>query len=396
MLQLQAKPIDICRISKILVRYNIKASISNSTITLSGDISDELLTQLCNEIKINTIQNFISNDSVETISDKNAEYIQTEIAEKPCEVKTTCVEKSSKVNTTQPFPTLSHNLPAYNLIYPKVKRGEVYLCDFGDPYGSEQGNIRPAIIIQNDIGNSYSPTTIIVACTSENKRNLPTHYKTLFSAENMVDFNSFRFSMKETIIMAEQIQTIDKTRLRKYIGTLTSDFMEIIEDKIDISLQLNRKVKTIIRKEKVYVDRPKAMVVETGTQKERKDVNMLQIQLLSFVDIKELIKISQSKSTDDVKAQKILSLFGFNLNENGVQYLLKAIIASPKNDYFNLETLSETISQTENIDKDEIKRLIVARVKETFGFKKAPTIDFIRLVNNFLIKQEVNYEKINI
>jgi len=115
---------------------------------------------------------------------------------------------------------------------------------------------------------------------------------------------------------------------------------------------------------------------------------MVQVQLLSFVDINELLKISQSYSSDDVKAQRILELFGFDFKRNGVQYLLKAIIASPKDAYFNLETLSESVSRTEGIDKEEVKRLIVARVKETFGFRKAPTIDFIRLVNNFLVKQE--------
>ena len=137
-------------------------------------------------------------------------------------------------------------------------------------------------------------------------------------------------------------------------------------------------------------------MTETKASKKRKDVNMTQVQLLSFVDIKELMRISQSTSTDEVKAQKILDLFGFDFKRNGVQYLLKAIIASPKNAYFNLETLSETVSRTEGIDKEEIKRLIVARVKETFGFRKAPTIDFIRLVNNFLVKQEVSYEETNI
>lgn len=133
-------------------------------------------------------------------------------------------------------------------------------------------------------------------------------------------------------------------------------------------------------------------MVDPDIPKERKDVNMVQVQLLSFVDINELLKISQSYSTDEVKAKRILELFGFDFKKNGVQYLLKAIIISPQDDYFNLETLSESVSQTEGIDKEEIKRLIVARVKEQFKLKKAPTIDFIRLINNFLTKQEENYE----
>lgn len=399
MLQLQAKSIDICRISKLLVRYNIKASISNSVITLSGDVSDELLTQLCGGININAVQNFISEEPLyvptETTSAKSAERIQTEVVENPREVETTCVEETPKVDTTQPSPTLSHHPSAYDLIYSEVKRGEVYLCDFGEPYGSEQGFKRYAIVIQNDDGNLHSHTTIVIACTTRHKEKLPVHINCTFSSSNMIDYDLSRVSSEENVIMAEQIRTVDKTRLRKYLGTLTPDFMKIIEGKIDISLHLSRKVKTIVKQEKVYVDRPKAMA-ETEAPKERKDVNMTQVQLLSFVDIKELMRISQSTSTDEVKAKRILDLFGFDFKRNGVQYLLKAIIASPKSAYFNLETLSETVSRTEGIDKEEIKRLIVARVKETFGFRKAPTIDFIRLVNNFLVKQEVSYEETNI
>lgn len=396
MLQLQAKFIDICRISKLLVRYNIKASITDSVITLSGDVSDELLTQLCGGININAVQNFISEKPLyvptETTSAKSAERIQTEVVEKPSEVETTQVEETLKVDTTQPPPTLSHHTSAYDLIYSDVKRGEVYLCDFGEPYGSEQGFKKYAIVIQNDDGNLHSPTTIVIACTTVHKKRLPVHFHCTFSSRNMIDYDLARVGSKENVIMAEHIQTVDKTRLRKYLGTLTPDFMKIIEGKIDISLSLD---KTIVRQEKAYVDRPRTMA-EADTPKERKDVNMTQVQLLSFVDIKKLMRISQSFSTDEVKAQRILDLFGFNFKKNGVQYLLKAIIASPKNAYFNLETLSEKVSRTEGIEKEEIKRLIVARVKENFGFRKAPTIDFIRLVNSFLIKQEDNYEENNI
>lgn len=399
MLQLQTKSIDICRISKLLVRYNIKASITDSVITLSGDVSDELLTQLCGGININAVQNFISEGPLyvpnETSSIQSEELIQTEVVEKPKEVETTIMEETKKAKTTQPSLTLTHLPSVYDLLYPEVKRGEVYLCDFGEPYGSEQGFKRYAIVIQNDDGNLHSPTTIVIACTTEHKKRLPVHFYCTFSSRNMIDYDLARVGSEENVIMAEQIQTVDKTRLRKYLGTLTPDFMKIIEGKIDISLHLSREVKNIVKQEKVYVDRPKTMA-ETEAPKERKDVNIVQIQLLSFVDINELMKISQSNSTDEVKAQKILDLFGFDSKKNGVQYLLKAIIVSPKNAYFNLETLSESVSQAEGIDKEEIKRLIVARVKETFGFRKAPTIDFIRLVNNFLVKQEVSYEETNI
>lgn len=374
MLQFQTKSIDICRISKLLVKYNIKSSITDSVITLEGDIPDDLLTQLCDSININGIQNFISQEPLSPLSEtsfsKNEKSAQAEVVEKPKEIATVSVEEKQQIEKIQATPILSHNISEYDLIYSTVKRGEVYLCDFGEPYGHEQGFMRYAIIAQNDDGNFHSPTTIVVACTSEPKKRLPVHYHCTFSSSNMIDYDLEKVGSAENVIMAEQIQTVDKARLRKYLGMLTTDFMEQIDQKLNISLQLS--------------------------SKERKDVNMVQIRLLSFVDLNELLKISQEHATDEVKAEKILKLFGFDFNKKGVSYVFEAIIASPKAAYFNLETLSESISKEESIDKEEVKRLIVARVKETFGFKKAPTIDFIRLVNSFLSKQEDNNEEINI
>ena len=376
MLQFQTKSIDICRISKILVKYNIKSSITDSVITLEGDISDDLLMKLCDAININSVQNFISQEPLfdlnETSFFKNEKNTQTEVREKP---------------------TLSHNTSEYDLIYSKVKRGEVYLCDYGKPYGCEQGLERYAIIVQNDEGNLYSPTTIVIACTSRTQKSLPVHVESRFSSSNMVDYDLKRVGTAKSVIMAEQIRTIDKTRLRKYMGMLTAEFMEEIDEKLNISLQLSQKVKII--EKKVYIENTPKVMVDPNEPKVRKDVNKIQIQLLSFVDINELLKISQKHVTDEVKAEKILELFGFDFNKKGVSYVLKAIIASPKDAYFNLETLSESISKEEGIDKEEVKRLIVARIKETFGFRKAPTVDFIRLVNSFLLKQEDDNEEIN-
>lgn len=235
MLQLQANSINIVRISNILAKYNVKSSISEHLITLDGDISDELLSQLCSGIDINAVQNFTTQEPLHKNKEysfiKNEESIKTKIVEEP---------------KIQPQTTSSPPLSEYDLIYSEVKRGEVYICDFGNPYGREEGLSRYAIIIQNNVGNLYSPTTIVVACTASYKKRLPVHYHCRFSSQNMVDYDLARVGSLENIIMAEQIQTIDKKRLRKYIGTLTPEFMEKLQDKIDISLGLSRKVKTTI------------------------------------------------------------------------------------------------------------------------------------------------------
>ena len=389
MLQLQTKANDICRISKLLVKHNIKASITDSVITLDGDVSDELLTELCGSININAVQNFISQEPLyvprETSFFKSEERTQTEVVKKPKQTETTVVEETEIGKTTQTTPTSSHLLSDYNLIYSDVKRGQAYWCDLGEAYGSEQSGMRPVIVVSG-INSLSFPTVIVIPCTSAT-RNFSDSYSFSFSPETMLDYHD-GIDARRTSALASKIQTVNKFQLREFIGTMTPKFMKKMQSIIDTALCLSREVKTV--EKKVYVDRPvpKKPKVDTEAPKERKDVNIVQVQLLSFVDINELLKISQSYSSDDIKAQRILELFGFDFKRNGVQYLLKAIIVSPKDAYFNLESLSESISKTEGIEKEEVKRLIVARVKETFGFKKAPTIDFIRLVNNFLVKQE--------
>lgn len=384
MLQLQTKTFDICRISKLLVKHNIKASISNQVITLDGEISDELLGELCDGITICNVQNF--GGEVIPLIQKETNYPESdEIVSTPTEVEDVAVKTPSDVVLA---PQITEK---YDLLYSTVKRGEVYLCDFGEPYGSEQGNKRYAIVVQNDDGNFHSPTTIVLACTTEQKKRLPVHYHFVFSNENMIDYDVIRVGMEQNVVMAEQIRTVDKTRLRKFLGTMTPEFMNKMQDIIDISLNLQRQEKVITKTEKVYVDKPVYINVpaDTNAPKERKDLNMVQIQLLSLVDVNELFKIAQARDSDKIKAEKILGLFGFDMQKNGVQYLFKAILISPKEAYFNLETLCDSVAKSEpNVEKDEIKRLIVARIKEQFKFRKSPTIDFIRLVNSFLIKEE--------
>ena len=112
----------------------------------------------------------------------------------------------------------------------RVKRGEIYLADLNPVVGSEQGRIRPVLIVQNDIGNTYSPTTVILPLTSRihKKESLSTHV----ILEDVVGLN------KPSVSMAEQIRTIDKRRVQRYIGRITPKQMAAIDDAIHISLGL--------------------------------------------------------------------------------------------------------------------------------------------------------------
>ena len=106
----------------------------------------------------------------------------------------------------------------------EIKRGQIYYADLSPVIGSEQGGLRPVLIIQNDIGNRYSPTVIVVVLTSKlGKHEIPTH----------VHYDGLR---KESIILCEQIRTIDKRRLKELMGQISEATMEQVDKAIKISL----------------------------------------------------------------------------------------------------------------------------------------------------------------
>lgn len=112
-----------------------------------------------------------------------------------------------------------------------VKRGDIYYADLSPVVGSEQGGVRPVLIIQNDIGNKYSPTVIATAITSQvNKAKMPTHIE--------LDANEYGLS-RNSVVLAEQIRTIDKKRLKERIGHLDDELMGKVNQALEISFGLN-------------------------------------------------------------------------------------------------------------------------------------------------------------
>ncbi|MCI9625239.1 MAG: type II toxin-antitoxin system PemK/MazF family toxin [Clostridia bacterium] len=112
-----------------------------------------------------------------------------------------------------------------------VKRGDIYYADLSPVIGSEQGGVRPVLVVQNDVGNKYSPTIIAAAITSQiNKAKLPTH----------IEISAEEYGLtKDSVILLEQIRTIDKRRLREKIGHLDETLMEKVNEAINISFGLN-------------------------------------------------------------------------------------------------------------------------------------------------------------
>ena len=109
-----------------------------------------------------------------------------------------------------------------------IKRGELYYADLSPVVGSEQGGVRPVLVVQNDVGNRYIPTIIAAAVTSKiNKARLPTHIE--LSAE------IYGLS-KDSVVLLEQIRTIDKRRLKERIGFLSEQMMLRVDNALLISL----------------------------------------------------------------------------------------------------------------------------------------------------------------
>lgn len=112
-----------------------------------------------------------------------------------------------------------------------IRRGDIYYADLRPVVGSEQGGVRPVLIIQNDMGNKHSPTVICAAITSKmNKAKLPTH----------VELNTNRCNMiRDSVILLEQLRTIDKQRLRERICHIDNELLEEVNRALMISLDLN-------------------------------------------------------------------------------------------------------------------------------------------------------------
>ena len=111
-----------------------------------------------------------------------------------------------------------------------VKRGDIYYADLSPVVGSEQGGIRPVLVIQNDIGNKYSPTVIAAAITSQiNKAKMPTHIELAAKGYGL---------NKDSVILLEQIRTIDKRRLREKIGRIDDGLMASVNNALSISFGL--------------------------------------------------------------------------------------------------------------------------------------------------------------
>lgn len=111
-----------------------------------------------------------------------------------------------------------------------IRRGDIYYADLSPVVGSEQGGVRPVLIVQNDVGNRFSPTVIAAAITSQREKNkLPTHIQLESSATGL---------SRDSVVLLEQIRTLDKRRLKEKMGRLDNSSMEQIDQGLSVSFGL--------------------------------------------------------------------------------------------------------------------------------------------------------------
>lgn len=108
-----------------------------------------------------------------------------------------------------------------------VKKGDLYFADLSPVVGSEQGGVRPVLVVQNDVGNKYSPTIIVAAVTSQSKAKLPTHVELAATQGGL---------SKNSVVLLEQLRTIDKQRLKERIGTLSEAQIPSVNEALSVSL----------------------------------------------------------------------------------------------------------------------------------------------------------------
>lgn len=421
MLKLLVRNLDICRVSKVLGRNKLKASITYSTIIIdSNEITDEVIDDLFENATIIGAQNYHTSDyatsmdtetkveekdtsvevplkvaettkgavETETVTDTTEDTVETETIEVVSDTERsaftlvpqivyeekvvgpsndetidseyhlengTSLVTQEDVEAEQPKSSRSQ-IPKSEMVY----RGEVYKWGLIQDDDDREGKIKECvIIIQNDYQMSASDDTIALFCTSHYEERAPIHFSFALTEGTMVDHNTNRLGLFDRCTMfVGHIKGISRKQLGEYLGTMNDSFMNTLQPTIDFCLGLKRS----------------------------RTVNWAQLQILSTINMADLFAISDAKISNSEKVTEFLKLFNFDMTKNGMEYVKKAILVAYTMDDYRLEDLAQTIAKNEQVEAEEVLRLIVARVKENFQFRKSPAISFIRLIDKLLRK----------
>lgn len=422
MLKLLVRDLDICRVSKVLGRNKLKASITSSTIIIdSNEITYEVIDNLFENATIIGAQNYHTSDdatsmatetkveekdtsvdipsqvaettevSVDTVTSEavtNAPVVADTVTSEAMTKKefstetpksaieywdetivqsdetigseyhvesSTDLVAQENVEVEQPKSSRS-KIPKSEMVY----RGEVYKWGSIRDDDDREGKIKECvIIIQNDYQMSASDDTIALFCTSHYEERAPIHFSFALTEGTMVDHNTNRLGLFDRYTMfVGHIKGISRKQLGEYLGTMNDSFMNTLQPTIDFCLGLKRS----------------------------RTVNWAQLQILSTINMADLFAISDAKISNSEKVTEFLKLFNFDMTKNGMEYVKKAILVAYTMGDYRLEDLAQTIAKKEQVEAEEVLRLIVARIKENFQFRKSPAISFIRLIDKLLRK----------
>lgn len=414
MLKLLVQDVDIYRVSKLIAKNNLKAQITNSVIIIdSTEIANDIIDNLFECATIIGAQNYFANDSpegIETVSETNlskhtnntvslseeestlnSENNNTDISVIETETKVQIVDKpppqedTLDITTSQssvelnPEAADSEYYMGETSIYSKddvncnqlqskvmipesemVFRGEVYKWGSILQKDDGEGSIKECVIIlQNDYLNSVSDDTIALFCSSDYDKRAPIRFSFQLRKETMEDHSAKRLEFFDHCTMfVGHIKGISRQKLGKYLGTMKNSFMHTLQPTIDFCLGLKRS----------------------------RTVNLAQLQILSTINMSDLFAISESSISNEEKTENFLKLFNFDMSKKGVDYIKKSILIGYKLNDYRLEDLAKIVAKQVDAQADEVLRLIIARIKENFGFRKSPAISFIRLIDRLLRK----------
>ncbi|MGN0169216.1 MAG: type II toxin-antitoxin system PemK/MazF family toxin [Lachnospiraceae bacterium] len=256
-----------------------------------------------------------------------------------------------------------------------IKRGDIYyadLCGLEQSVGSEQTGRRPVLIIQNDIGNIHSPTTIVAILTTKIKRNLPTH----------VVIREFAGLSQVSAVCLEQIKTIDKSRLEKYCGNVGNEMMQEIEQAIFISLGTRKDLgyERVILDAKEEVNRMDLVRRETAFDDIHCDwLQVAREQMIFFADIKQyMVNLEVVRRNLDNEIEDILDYIeSTNYNVAQGYKIYRMLRERRKQRKEVLQELSQLQALTEAFECDQMRKVYqsaIAKMQHVETEKRKSTV----------------------
>ena len=237
--------------------------------------------------------------------------------------------------------------------------GEVYRWQ-SVKQDEQRNNIKECVvIIQNDYQNNLYESTVALLCTTNKEECASIDFSFNFDYEIMPDYNIQRIrDYTNCTFYISRLKEINRREMGDYLGTFDGKFMDTLQSVVDYFLGFNR----------------------------AKSISKIQIMILSNADIDELLDIADSCSRTDKKIERCLECFGFDMSVNGMEYLRDAIWLATGLNECKLDVLAKFVAEKDGANASEVLRLIVARIKENFGFKNANSMEFIRLMVSLLKK----------